>query len=80
MMYLSYAVSIAALVCWVLVMVKVFQSGNVGMGICCICPLFAFIYGWIKNSELGIRNIMLIWTVIVVVNIVLNVAVQASMR
>jgi len=79
MIYLSGVITIAALACWILVVVKVFQSGNTGMGICCICPLFAFIYGWIKCGELEIRNIMLIWTGIVVVNIVLRVLAAQAM-
>jgi len=71
---LAILVSLGSLVCWILVLVKIFQAGNIGIGVVgIICPLVAFIYGWTKADEYKIKNIMLIWTVLVVVGIALNV-------
>jgi hypothetical protein len=55
-----------------------FQAGQTGLGIAVIVltfctgigPLIAFIYGWVKSGEWGIKNVMLIWTLTIVVSIV----------
>lgn len=80
---LGIIASIGSLVCYILVLIKMFQNGQTGLGIACIVLLFccgiggliAFIYGWMKSSEWGIQNVMLIWTVLFIINIILNVAV-----
>ena len=72
---LAILVSLGSLACWIIVLVKIFQAGNIGMGIVGIlCPLVAFIYGWVKANELRIQKVMLIWTVLVLVSIGLNLA------
>jgi hypothetical protein len=72
---LAILVSLGSLACWIIVLVKIFQSGNIGMGIVgIICPLVAFIYGWMKADEYKIKNVMLIWTVLVLASIGLNLA------
>jgi hypothetical protein len=61
---------IGQLVCFILVVVKMFQRGQSMMGILCIVLFFccyigglvAFIYGWVKSREWGITNIMYVWT------------------
>jgi hypothetical protein len=76
---LAILVGLGSLVCWIMVVVKIFQSGNVGLGILGIlCPLFTFIYGWVKADEFGIKNLMLIWTVLVVAGIGLNLAMPRT--
>jgi hypothetical protein len=67
------------LVCWIMVLVKIFQSGSIGLGILgIICPLFAFIYGWMKVDEFGIRNIMLTWSVCFGIGIALNFVTMSA--
>jgi hypothetical protein len=58
------------LVCFILVLVKMFQHGQTVLGIVCIVlcfcvvgQLIAFINGWMKSAEWNIRNIMIAWTV-----------------
>jgi hypothetical protein len=59
------------LVCFVLVLVKMFKNGKTGLAIVCIVltccgslgMIIAFVYGWIKSAEWNIRNLMLTWTV-----------------
>ena len=61
---------IASLICWIMVLIKIFKD-NVGLGILgIVCSLFAFIYGWVKAAEYGIKKVMLWWTILVVLAIV----------
>lgn len=68
------------LVCFVLVVVKMFQNGQTGLGIasivllpCCgIGYLLALIMGWVKSSEWNIKTLMLVWTGAFLVNFVLS--------
>jgi hypothetical protein len=69
---------IVSLVCYILVLIQMFQHGQTGLGIACIVLLFccgigaliAFIYGWVNARQWNIRNIMMIWTVCVVINLI----------
>jgi hypothetical protein len=78
---LSVICSIVSLVCYVLVLIQMFQRGKTGLAIACIVllcvcgigGLIAFIYGWMKSSEWGLKNIMLAWTAAIILNIVGNV-------
>jgi uncharacterized protein YacL len=57
-----------------MVLIKLFQENGILHGILgLICGLYTFIWGWINSSRLNIRNIMLIWTLLIVVSIVLSV-------
>ena len=76
---LGIVISLASIACWIYVEVKVFQSGNILMGILGICPLVAFIYGWVKSSELDIQKVMLAWTVLWIVGIIVNVTIRSQM-
>ena len=77
----SLVLSLVSLACFVMVVVKMFQNGQTGLGIACIVlvlcagigALIAFIYGWIKSGEWNIKNLMLIWTACIVVNIILTI-------
>jgi len=77
---LSAVIGIGTLVCWIIVLVKIFQSGNILMGILGICPLVAFIYGWVKNEELGIRQIMTVWTILIIAGFIVNIAFASQLR
>ena len=64
---------LASFVCFILVVVKMFQNDQTGLGIvtlitslCGIGTLIAFIYGWIKSSEWNIKTLMLVWTVVTI--------------
>ena len=77
---LSLIVGIGSLVCWIMVIVKAFQSEESPlMGILCIvlCGLGAFIIGWIKNAEWGITKIMMIWSALIVGSIVMQIIAVA---
>jgi hypothetical protein len=56
------------IVCWIIVLIKIFQNEGALKGILgFLCSLFAFIWGWMNASKYGIKNIMLIWTVLIIV-------------
>jgi predicted permease len=75
---LQWLAGLGSLVCFILVVVQMFQRGQSTMGILCIVLLFccgvggliAFIYGWVKSREWGLTNIMLVWTVCYVVSFI----------
>lgn len=75
-MFLGLAVvaGLASLVCWIMVLIKIFQDGKIGLGVLgIICPLFAFIYGWVRVSDFGMQTIMLVWSVAIAVGIGNNI-------
>jgi hypothetical protein len=37
-----------------------------------ICSLYTFIWGWIESGRLGIKNIMLAWTALLIGGIALG--------
>jgi hypothetical protein len=66
---------LATLICFIIVLIKLFQNAGVLQGILgLICGLYTFIWGWINASRLNIRNIMIIWTLLIILSIVVNVA------
>ena len=70
---LGMVVWLGCIICLVMVVIKMFQDAGPLHGILgIICGLYAFIWGWINSDRLGIRNIMLIWTLLIVVSIVLG--------
>lgn len=75
MIAVSYLVGIGSLVCFILVLIKLFQKEGVGLGILgIICALYTFIWGWINHKTQKITNIMLIWTILIIIAMILNFA------
>ena len=78
---LTSVMGLVTLVCWILVLIRMFQAGATGPAIasillvfCLIGPLVAFVYGWMKVDELRVRNIMLLWTACLVATLILSCA------
>ena len=70
---LSMLVGLGCLVCGIIVLIKLFQNEGALKGILgLICGLYTFIWGWMNATKLGIKNIMMIWTLLIIVAIVLN--------
>jgi uncharacterized membrane-anchored protein len=73
--------SIGSLVCFILVLIKMFQQGQTGLGITCIVlafcagigTLIAFIYGWVKAREWDLQKVMMVWSGLVAANILLSI-------
>ena len=72
---LALVCSIASFICFIIVLIKQFQQGSVVHGIIGIitCGIWTFIWGWMNAGRLNIKNIMMIWTLLIVVGIILNV-------
>ena len=65
---------LACLICFIMVLIKLFQENGVLHGILgLICGLYTFIWGWINATRLNIKNIMIIWTLLIIVSIIVNV-------
>jgi hypothetical protein len=64
---------LGCLICFIIVLIKLFQENGVLHGILgLICSLYTFIWGWINAGRLNIRNIMLIWTLLIIVAMLLG--------
>ncbi|HWS85922.1 MAG TPA: hypothetical protein VN282_02940 [Pyrinomonadaceae bacterium] len=61
-------VGLASFVCFIIVLIKQFKTAGVVHGIIGIitCGIWTLIWGWMNANNLGIRNIMLIWTLLFV--------------
>ena len=63
---------IGCVICWILVLIKIFQNDGALKGILgLICSLFAFIWGWMNAGRLNIKNIMMAWTVLLIIYAIL---------
>src|SRR5438045_4111544 len=80
---LSSVGGIGMLVCFILLIVQLFQRGRTGLGILCIVLFFcctighwiAYIVGWMNSRDWGNTNLMWIWTVFVILWIIGNALV-----
>ncbi|MGD9647287.1 MAG: hypothetical protein AB7U73_16360 [Pirellulales bacterium] len=75
---ISGVFGIVSLVCWIMVLIKMFQNDAVAPAvasivliICGIGPLVAFVYGWMKANVWGLQRVMMIWTIALVIQFVL---------
>ncbi|MBL8794400.1 MAG: hypothetical protein JNM56_10880 [Planctomycetia bacterium] len=72
-------IGLVGLVCFVMVVVKMFQHDQTGLGIACIvlglCTgiggIIAFVVGWMNASQWGIQGVMKAWTAVIVVQLLL---------
>jgi hypothetical protein len=65
---LTLVALVGCIICQIIVAIKIFQNDGALKGILAlICGLFGLIWGWMNSSRLGIKNIMMIWTVLIIV-------------
>src|SRR5438128_12652665 len=80
--------SLVSLICFILVLIQMFQRGQTGMGIACIglslcCGvggLITFIYGWVKARDWNMVTLMTIWTVAFAVDALAGILNPAPFR
>ncbi len=67
---LGQIAGLGSLVCWIMVLVKFFQTKNVVHGVIGIitCGLWALIWGWVTHAKLGLTKIMIIWTICIIIS------------
>jgi hypothetical protein len=71
---------LAWLVCFIMIIIKQFQSGATGWGVatiisalCCgIGFLVALIWGWLNYQAPGMRNLVIIYTILTVFVVILG--------
>ena len=65
---------LGSLACWVMVLIKMFQNDKPLIGIIgIVCGIWAYIWGWMKSGTLGLKKVMLAWTLCIGLSIVGNV-------
>ena len=70
---------IGSLICWIMILIKMFQNDKPLIGVLGIlCGLWAFIWGWMKASTLGTTKIMMIWSACFVLSIIGQVVTGAA--
>jgi hypothetical protein len=67
-------VALANVICLVLVLIKQFQNAGAVHGIIGIvtCGIWTFLWGWINSGKLGFRPLMLVWTTLIIVQVVIT--------
>lgn len=66
-------VALANVICLVLVLIKQFQNAGALHGIIGIvtCGIWTFLWGWINSGKLDFRALMLVWTTLIIVQVVI---------
>jgi len=74
MQIIGMLLGIAGLICFVMVLIKQFQTAGPVHGIIGIitCSIWTFIWGWMNANNLNIKNIMIIWTLLWVACLAFN--------
>jgi hypothetical protein len=73
-------VCIATAVVAIMVLIKLFQTEGPLKGIIgFICFLYTYIWGWMNANKLNIKNLMLIWTGLIVVLVILYIIAGAAL-
>jgi len=73
---LAMVAGLVSFVCFIIVLIKQFQNAAVVHGIIGIvtCGIWTFIWGWMNATKVGIKNIMIIWTILILLFIVFTIA------
>lgn len=77
MQILAIIASVGSLVCWIITLIAMFKSDKILPAILgIVCPLWAYIWGWMNKEKLGKSNLMLIWTACWVVGAITGKSLQ----
>ena len=80
--------SLVCFICYVLLLIQMFQRGMVGLGIafialtvCCgLGMLIGLIYGWTKARVWNLNNLMTVWTVAFAIDLVAGIINPSPFR
>jgi peptidoglycan/LPS O-acetylase OafA/YrhL len=62
---------IGMIVCQIIIVIRMFKDAGAVHGIIgLLCGLWAFIWGWMNAGRLGVKNIMLAWTALIILYMV----------
>ena len=72
---LAMVIGLISFVIFIMVLIRQFKEAGPVHGIIGIvtCGIWTFIWGWMNATRLNIKNLMLIWTALIVINIILQV-------
>ena len=72
---LAMIIGLISFVIFIMVLIRQFKDAGPVHGIIGIvtCGIWTFIWGWMNAMRLNIKNLMLIWTGLIVLNIILQV-------
>ena len=72
---LAMVIGLISFVIFIMVLIRQFKDAGPVHGIIGIvtCGIWTFIWGWMNATRLNIKNLMLIWTALIVINIILQV-------
>jgi len=74
MAFLALLGGIGSTICWVLVLIQLFSKEGAMNGILgVICGLYAFIWGWSNEREVG-RGVMIAWSICMLVSPIARLA------
>ncbi|HSS21344.1 MAG TPA: hypothetical protein VLL54_14815 [Pyrinomonadaceae bacterium] len=69
---LAWVVLVGMLICQIIVAIKIFQADGALKGIIALlCGLFGLIWGWMNAARLNVKQIMMIWTVLIIIYCIL---------
>ncbi|MCM3872172.1 MAG: hypothetical protein ND895_15925 [Pyrinomonadaceae bacterium] len=64
---------LAAVILQIIILIKLFQNEGALKGILgLLCGLYVFIWGWMNATRLNIKNLMIIWTILIILACVVN--------
>jgi hypothetical protein len=66
---LSYIAGGISVVCWIIVLIRMFKESALKGILGLICGIYAFIWGWM-NSGAGLKNVMLLWTLAIILGFI----------
>jgi uncharacterized membrane protein YhhN len=74
MQIIGMLVGLGSFICFIMILIKQFQTAGAVHGIIGIitCGIWTFIWGWMNANNLNIKNIMMIWTLLIVVTFAIN--------
>lgn len=79
MQTLAQLLVLASLIPFIIVLIKLFEEKGVLHGILgLICGLYPFIWGWMNATGLDIKNIMWLWTGLIIASVALNMVIAMS--
>ncbi|HXQ33152.1 MAG TPA: hypothetical protein VN843_03935 [Anaerolineales bacterium] len=79
LLLLSLGASIGAIICFIIVLTKMFQAEGAGTGLLgFICALYALYWGYKNKDKYNLQTVITIWAILIVIGIIINVIVQSA--
>jgi hypothetical protein len=69
---LNIVLGVSLVVCWISVLVTMIRQRDLSRSLLSLLPITAFIVGWLNAERLKLQPLMVVWTVLFVVNRVLE--------